>query len=123
MTSKSRFKIKRWDTTLLAVFYLVSGIAYFLILALDLSNLITVFLGFLSLVITYGLIKPKNWTMPFVVALFFPQITFEIFALYASMQTHTFVEAIFFNITLVIHMILLTICVLYIAAKRKEFQL
>jgi hypothetical protein len=126
MTSKPRFKIERWDTTLLAAFYLISGIAYFLILALsNFNHLVTVFLGFLSLMITYGLVKMKRWTTPFVVALFFPQITFEIFALYASATTYTFypnIEVLLFHLALIIHIILLTLCLLYIAIKRKEFQ-
>jgi len=120
MASKSGFKIERWDTTLLSVFYLISGIVYFVILALDFSNLVTVFLGFLSLIIAYGLIKMKKWTVPFVVALFFPQITFGIFALYASVAMS---QEILFNLALIIHIILLTICFLYIAVKRKEFQI
>jgi uncharacterized membrane protein (DUF2068 family) len=127
MTSKLGLKIERWDTTLLSVFYLISGIAYFLILALsNFNNLVTVFLGFLSLIITYGLIKMKRWTVPFVVAFFFPQITFEVFALYASIATYTFnltVEVLLFNLALIMHMIFLTLSFLYIAAKRKEFQL
>lgn len=127
MTSKLGLKIERWDTTLLSVFYLISGIAYFLILALSsFNNLVTVFLGFLSLIITYGLIKMKRWTVPFVIAFFFPQITFEVFALYGSVATYTFnltVEVLLFNLALIIHMIILTFGFLYIAAKRKEFQL
>jgi len=126
MTSKPGFKIERWDTTLLAVFYLISGIVYFLVLALDFSNLVIVFLGFLSLIIAYGLIKMKRWTVPIVVALFLPQITFEMFALYASVTTYTFyltIEVLLFNLALIIHMVLLTLCLLYVAAKRKEFQI
>jgi len=127
MTSESRVKIERWDITLMSVFYLISGIAYFLILALsNFNNLVTVFLGFLSLMITYGLIKMKSWTVLFVVALFFPQITFEIFALYASVLKNTLspnIEVLLFHLGLIIHMIFLTLCFLYIAAKRKEFQL
>ena len=120
MASKPRFKIERWDTTLLSVFYLISGIAYFLILALsNFSNPVTVFLGFLSLIITYGLIKMKRWTVPFIVALFFPQITFEAFAFYASVAT----DQSYIALALIIHMILLMLCLLYTAAKRKEFQL
>lgn len=127
MTSKLGLKIERWDTTLLSIFYLISGIAYFLILALsNFNNLVTVFLGFLSLIITYGLIKMKRWTVPFVVAFFFPQITFEMSTFYASVTTYTFsltIEVLLFNLVLIIHMILLTLCLLYTAAKRKEFQL
>jgi len=125
MALKPRFKIERWDTLLLSAFYLISGIAYFLILALDFSNLVTVFLGFLSLIIAYGLIKMKKWTVPFVLALFFPQITFGTFALYASVTTYAFsetLEVLLFNLALIIHMVFLTFCLLYITAKRKEFQ-
>ena len=126
MTLKSKLKIERRDTALLSIFYLISGIAYFLILALDFSNLIVVFLGFLSLLITYGLFKMKRWTVPFVIALFFPQITFNIFTLYPSVTSDTFsstIEALLFNLGLIAHVILLTFCLLYITAKRKEFQL
>lgn len=119
MTSKPGFKIERWDTTLLSVFYLISGIAYFLILALDFSNLVTVLLGFLSLIIAYGLIKMKKWTVPFVIALFFPQITFGIFTLYASVAMS---QELLFNLALIIHMIFLTLCFIYVAAKRKDLQ-
>jgi len=127
MASKPKLKVERWDTTLLSVFYLISGIAYFLILALSNFNyLVTVFLGFPSLIIAYGLVKMKRWTLPFVAALFFPQITFETFTLYASVTTYTFsptVEVLLFNLALIIHMMFLTFCLLYIAAKRKEIQL
>ena len=126
MASKLGIKIERRDTALMSVFYVISGIAYFLILALSkFSNLVTVFLGFLSLIIAYGLLKMKNWTVPFVVALFFPQITFGTFSLYASVATYTFspnIEVLLFNLALIIHMIFLTLCFLYIVAKRKEFQ-
>lgn len=127
MTSKPRFKIERWDTTLLAVFYSIGGIAYFLILALSNFNyLVTVFLGFLSLIIAYGLVKMKSWTVPFIVALFFPQIIFGAFTLYASVNANTFypdTTVLLFHWGLIVHMILLTFCLLYIAVKRKEFQL
>jgi len=126
MVSKSRLKIERWDTALLSIFYLISGIAYLLILVLDFGNLVAVFLGFLSLIIAYGLIKMKRWTVPFVVAFFFPQITFEIFAIYASVMTYPFdytMEVLLFNLALIIHMLILTFCSLYVAVRRKEFQI
>jgi len=127
MTSKPKLKIERWDTTLLSAFYLISGIAYLFILVLSRFNyLVTVFLGFLSLIIAYGLIKMKRWAVPFVVALFFPQVTFEVFALYASVTMYTFylnIEVLLFNLALIMHMMFLTFCFLYVAAKRKEFQL
>ena len=127
MASEPKPRIERWDTILLSTFYLISGIAYFIILALsNFNNLVTVFLGFLSLVIVYGLIKMKIWTVLFVVALFFPQITFELFALYASVTTYTFypnTEVLLFHIALIIHMIFLILSLVYIAAKRKELQL
>jgi len=127
MATKTRLKIERWDTTLLSIFYLISGIAYFLILALsDFKNLVTLILGFPSLIVVYSLIKMKSWTVPFAVALFFPQITFEMFALYASVATYSFSptsEVLLFNLALIIHMVFLILCFLYIVAKRKEFQL
>jgi len=127
MTSKPKLRIERWDTTLLSAFYLISGITYLFILVLSRFNyLVTVFLGFLSLIIAYGLIKMKRWAVPFVVALFFPQVTFEVFALYASVTMYTFyltIEVLLFNLALIIHMMFLTFCFLYVAAKRKEFQL
>jgi len=122
MASKLKLKIERWDTTLLSVFYLISGIAYFLILALDFRNLVTVFLGFISLIIVYGLIKMKSWTVPIVVALFFPQVTFEIFTLYASVTRYPTMEVLLFHLALIMHMVFLTLSFLYVAAKRKEFQ-
>lgn len=125
MTSEPKPKIQRWDTTLICIFYLVSGIAYFIILGLDLRNLAAILLGSLSLIIAYGLLKTKNWILPFAIALFFPQITFEIVALITSIATIAFgstIGALLFHLALIIHMILLTLCLLYVAAKRKEFQ-
>jgi uncharacterized membrane protein (DUF2068 family) len=119
-------KIQRWDTTLISIFYIISGIMYFIILGLDMRNLVAILLGLLSIIVAYGLFKTKTWTIPFAAALFFPQITFELFALYASMTTATsgpMTSALLFNIGLIVHVVILTICLLYVVTKRKEFQI
>lgn len=116
--------IERWDTTLLSIFYAISGIAYLLILTIsNFEILVALLLGLPSIIIAYGLFKTKKWAALLAIALFFPQIGFGIFSLVGGLALDTASQVLLFNIALIIHTILLMICFLYIAAKRKEFQL
>lgn len=124
----SRFQIKRRDALLLAVFYTVVGLLQIAILVLSSSSIIPPHVGalaILSLIAAYGLLRAKKWSVWLVIVLFFPQIVFGAFSLYATMILYALipdVALLLANVALAFFMILSFLSFVYVAAKRKTFQ-
>ncbi len=124
----SRFQIKRRDALLLAVFYAVVGLLQIAILVLSSSSIIPPHVGalaILSLIAAYGLLRAKKWSVWLVIVLFFPQIVFGAFSLYATMILYALipdVALLLANVALAFFMILSFLSFVYVAAKRKTFQ-
>ena len=122
----SWFKVKRRDALLLAIFYAVIGVAQIVILALTNFRLPTAGpLAVLSLVAAYGLLTVKKWSVWLVIGLFFPQLAFGAWSLYASALRYSlYQEASFLllNVLLVLFIVLSFISFVYVTAKRKTFQ-
>ncbi len=122
----SRFKVKRRDALLLAVFYAAVGVAHIAVLALSNFGLVTAgALAILSFIAAYGLFTVKKWSIWFVMGLFFPQLVFGATTLYASTLTYSlYPEASFIllNVLLAIFIVLSIISFAYVAAKRKTFE-
>jgi uncharacterized membrane protein (DUF2068 family) len=123
---KSKLKIKRRDGLLLAIFYIIVGVAQIIVLALTNFALFTSgILAVLSFIAAYGLFTVKKWSVWLVICLFFPQFVFGVVTLYASILSYTtYQEAAFMllNITLTAFTVLSFISFVYVAAKRESFQ-
>jgi len=124
----ARFKIKRRDGFLLAVFYTVVGAFQIVILALSSATLIPPHVGalaILSFIAAYGLFRTRKWSVWLVIVLFFPQLVFGLASLYASIALYALlpeVSVLLLNIALAVFIVLSFTSFVYVAAKRKTFQ-
>jgi len=122
----SRFKVKRRDALLLAVFYAVVGA--FQIVALALLDVRMMWIGalaILSLIAAYGLFRAQRWSVWLVIMLFFPQLVFGAVSLYAGISLYMLIPeftVLLINIALGVFIVLSFISFVYVAAKRKTFQ-
>jgi len=123
---KSKLKIKRKDALLLAVFYVVVGVAHIIILYFTNFGLLTSgVLGVLSFMAAYGLFKARKWVVWLVVMLFFPQLAFCVSSLTATVIWYEFLpelNVLLLNISLAVFTALSFISFAYVAAKRKTFH-
>jgi len=124
----SKLKSRQLDTLLLAIFYIVAGVAYAYVLALSLFTFAFMPAGAfaaLSFIAAYGLFVKKKWAVWIVVMLFFPAATLSVGTLYSSVRLSTFapsVEALLFHLALLFYVFFSFVSFVYVTAKRKTFQ-
>jgi len=122
----SRFKVKRRDGLLLAVFYAVVGALQLVVLALlDVRMVWIGALAVLSLIAAYGLLKARKWSVWLVIMLFFPQLVFGAVSLYYNILLYALLpelSLLLLNIGLAVFIVLSFVSFVYVAAKRKTFQ-
>jgi len=122
----SRFKIKRRDGLLLAIFYGIVGVFQLVLLALIDPRMVWVgVLAVLSLIAAYSLFTVKKWSVWLAIGLFFPQFVFGAVTLYFSILWYLeYQEMVFLllDIALAIFIALSLVSVVYIAAKRSSFK-
>jgi len=122
---KKRLKVERLGVLVLSVFYIVSGSAETLLLLSDFRLVHVGFLAASSFIIAYGLIKMKRWSVWLVTVFFFPALTFGATVLYPSVSTYSFypnLERLFLHLTLILYIAFCFISLVYVAAKRKDFE-
>jgi len=126
MTLKSKLKVESLGVAVFSIFYAIVGVAIISILAL--SNFTiphAMVLAFLSLITAYGLFRMKKWAVLLTIILFFLGTAFSAPLLYHSIMVEPFfssLETSLLNLTLIAYMIGLFAALLYVAAKRENFQ-
>ena len=121
----SRFKVKRRDGLLLAVFYAVVGILQLATVAVnDIRMMWIGALAILSLIAAYGLFAARKWAVWLVIGLFFPQAIFGLTTLYGVISLYSSAELIplLMEVSLGAFLVLSLISFLYVAAKRNTFE-
>lgn len=122
----SRFKVKRRDGLLLAIFYSAVGVLQLATLVvLDIRMVWIGALAILSLIAAYGLFMVKKWSVWLVIGLFFPQVVFGATTLYSSISLYSFpqeVSLLLLDISLIVFIALSLVSFFYLAAKRKTFE-
>jgi len=122
----SRFKIKRRDALLLAVFHAAVGILQLAALALwDIRMVWIGVLAILSLLAAYGLFTVKKWSVWLVITLFFPQMVFGAWTLYGLVSLYSFsfdMISLLLEVSLGLFIVLSIISFVYVAAKRGTFE-
>jgi hypothetical protein len=122
----SRFKIKRRDAFLLAVFHAAVGILQLAALALwDVRMVWIGALAILSLLAAYGLFTVKKWAVWLVISLFFPQIVFGAWTLYGLVLLYSFsfdTASLLLEVSISLFIVLSLASFVYVAAKRKSFE-
>ncbi|MCW4016232.1 MAG: hypothetical protein NWF06_07675 [Candidatus Bathyarchaeota archaeon] len=124
MTSEKSSKIENPIMRIMAIFYIIVGIAqlgYFAIESFAAPPHIPV-LGLISLITAYSVFTMKKWTLPLVAGLFFIGMTFGATTLVNSLALQTFPDAMLFNIALIAYMIVLLIASAYIIKSRENFN-
>jgi len=126
MTLKSKLKVESLGVAVFSIFYAIVGVAIIAILVF--SNFTMphmVVLAFLSLITAYGLFKMKKWAVLLTVILFFLGTAFSAPLLYRSIMIEPFfssLETSLLNLTLITYLIMLFAALIYVAAKRENFQ-
>lgn len=122
---KSRLSVKRRDGLLLAIFYVVIGIAEIAVLVMSNFLPIAGALAVLSLIAAYGLLMTRKWSVWLVIGLFFPQLVFGVVTLYASILAYSLYPAVnllLLDALLISFIVLSFVSFVYVTAKRKSFQ-
>jgi len=118
--------VKRRDGLLLALFYIIIGVAQIVVLTqTNFRFFPSGAFAVLSFIAAYGLFTVKKWSVWLVIGLFFPQFVFGVWTLYASILTYaSYQEAAFLllYIALATFIVLSFVSFVYVAAKRKSFQ-
>jgi FlaA1/EpsC-like NDP-sugar epimerase len=122
----SRFKAKRRDGLLLAVFYAVVGILQLATLAIiDIRMMWIGALAILSLIAACGLFTAKKWAVWLVIGLFFPQAVFGASTLYGVISLYSSsaeLIPLIMEVSLGAFLVLSLVSFLYVAAKRNTFE-
>jgi hypothetical protein len=121
----SRFKIKRRDGLLLAVFYAVVGIGEIAVFLSSNFMPMAGVLGVLSFIAAYGLLIANRWSVWLAIGLFFPQFIFGLAALNGSIILYAVLpdtSVLLLNVALGIFVALSFVSFVYVAAKRKTFE-
>ena len=125
MALKSILGVEKSGIAIVSIFYLIAGIAQFIVIAISAIPPIGV-LAIVCLITAYGLVKMRKWAVWLVAILLFPEMTFAAISLYASiMQQQSFFPNpswLLFNLILVIYVITILVASVYILAKRHDFQ-
>ncbi|UCD40097.1 MAG: hypothetical protein JSV87_00675, partial [Candidatus Bathyarchaeota archaeon] len=82
-------------------------------------------LAVFNLVLAYGLLKMKRWSVRLLTALFLPQVVFGGISLYFSLaiwMPQSVWEATAFNLSFAAYLILCFVSLVYVAVKRKDFK-
>jgi len=122
----SRFKVKRRDGLLLAVFHAVVGVLELATLAvIDIRMMWIGALAILSLIAAYGLFTARKWAVWLVIGLFFPQAVFGLFTLYGVISLYSLsaeLIPLLMEVSLGAFLVLSLVSFIYVAAKRKTFE-
>ena len=122
MTLEQNIKIGK-PMLALSIFYIAVGIVelvYFAIESFAAPAHIPI-LGIVSLITAFLIFKMIKWAIPFVAGLFLTGLTFGVTTLSNSLALQAFGDALLFNISLIVYVILLVIVTIYVLAKKESF--
>jgi len=126
MRLKPKLKIEKLGIAVFSVFYAIAGGVEIFLLYLSDFRLVTLgFLGILSLVTAYGLVKAKKWVPWLVVILLFLGTTFGASTLYASILRQMFnpsLDVLSFHLALIVYLLMTIIASIYVLARREIFS-
>lgn len=123
---RSKLRVRRLDALVLAILYIVVGVANIYVLALsEFTFMPAGAFAVLSFIAAYGLWVTKKWAVWIVAILFFPAAMFGVTTLFFSVSYFTFypsVEILLFHLAFLFYVIIYLLSFVYVAAKRKTFQ-
>ncbi|NIU38792.1 hypothetical protein GWN65_02140 [Candidatus Bathyarchaeota archaeon] len=125
-TLKLKLGTEHPGVLLVSIFHAVVGVVLAAILVLASFQYFHVgILAVFNLVLAYGLLRMKRWSVRLLAALFLPQVVFGGISLYFSLaiwMPQSVWEATAFNLSFVVYLILCLVSLVYIAVKRRDFK-
>ena len=122
---KLKLKTEHPGVLLVSIFYAVVGVVLVFILVLASFRLFHAgVLAVLNLMLAYGLFKMRKWSVKLLAALFLPQVVFGVITLYSvTLWTFSSIsETTAFSLSLIVYVVLCFVSLVYVAAKRKDFE-
>jgi len=116
MSFASKLKMESVGMLLTVVFYAIVGIIFLALLPFVFAPHIGL-IGIFSLIAAYGVFKKRNWTIWFIIILFFVATTFSAFMLYGYLLKDYLLGA-----SMLAYLILTWIFTAYTAARRKNLE-
>jgi hypothetical protein len=123
MKLKLKLKVENPIMLLFSIFYAIVGIIFLSIfVTYNLRLLHLGIIGVLSLITAYGVFRMEKWAVWLVIALFLMGTTAGAITLANSIVNQTFGGALLFHVALIAYLILTVVALIYVAAKRKDFE-
>lgn len=123
---RSMFEVEHKSMLFFAIFYLIAGIANFVIMVVYGFGLFHVaIVALLSLIAGFGLYRLQNWSLWFVVSLFFITTTYGALMLNTFLEKYTEVPDIANLVAIVawlVYLLLTWISTVYVTARRKNLR-
>ncbi|MCS7114028.1 MAG: hypothetical protein RMJ15_00160 [Nitrososphaerota archaeon] len=117
MGFKGRFRVESRGMLLATVYYALTGIIFFAVLASDFRLVHMAIMGIFSLASAYSLYGKRAWALWFILPLFFTATTFALFMLYYAVGSDMLL-----SVAMAVYLVLTWIFTFYAAAKRKELK-
>ncbi len=118
MSLRSKLEIESFGMFSAFAFYAAAGISCLAILAMVDFRLVHIgIIGVLNLMVAYGLLKSRVWTIWVVIALFFIATTFSVSMLYFAFWENMLQDAI-----LIVYLFLTWVFTVYTGARRKALE-
>lgn len=123
---KVKFKPEKPGIFIVSLFHLIAGVALTLVLVTFSFRFFHIgALAVLNLILAYGLLKMKNWSVKLSTLIFLPQIVFGLTTLfYITENWNVFQtwEIVTLNLSLILYVVLCFASFTYVMAKRKNFK-
>jgi len=123
---KVRLKPEKPGVLMVSLFHLIVGVTLAVVLVAFSFRFFHVgALAVLNLVLAYGLLKMKSWSVKLLAVLFLPQVVFGLTTLFYMIMYWKFFqtwEIAGLNLSLIIYVVLCFVSLAYVMAKRKNFK-
>jgi hypothetical protein len=117
MSLESRLGMESRGMLATLIFYAVVGIVFLALLPLTDFQPQMGIIGIFSIVTAYGLFRKRNWTIWFVVILFFTATTFSVYMLYYYLPRDYLLTT-----SIAVYLVLTWITTAYAADKRRSLE-
>jgi hypothetical protein len=117
MSLRSKLNIESRGMMATLVFYAVVGVIFLALLPLTSFAPHLGIIGIFSLIVAYGVFAKRNWTIWFIVVLFFVATTFSAYMLYYYLQSDYVL-----SIAVIAYLVLTWIATAYVASKRGSLE-
>ena len=117
MSIESKLNIESKGIFVTFIYYAIVGVVFLVLLPLSNFPPHVGIIGIFSLITAYGMFRKRNWTIWFVIIIFFAATTFSAFMLYNYLLKDYII-----GISMIAYLILTWVSTVYAASKRKTLE-